>query len=68
MRAVTLRRSSWAISCWRALATTVAKLRGRLSGLRDTLTARGVMAMNGSAAAQWTFWLGLMIIVFMMFG
>jgi cytochrome c oxidase subunit 3 len=24
--------------------------------------------MNGSAAAQWTFWLGLAIIIFMMFG
>ena len=33
-----------------------------------TMLASAAAWMNGSAAAQWTFWLGLAIILFMMFG
>ncbi len=33
-----------------------------------TMLASAASWMNGSAAAQWTFWLGLAIIIFMMFG
>ena len=33
-----------------------------------TMLASAANWMNGSAAAQWTFWLGLAIIIFMMFG
>ena len=33
-----------------------------------TMLASAAMWMNGSATAQWSFWLGLAIIIFMMFG
>jgi cytochrome c oxidase subunit 3 len=33
-----------------------------------TMLASAANWMNGSSAAQWTFWLGLAIIIFMMFG